>query len=99
MASTNVLNLKTQEYTPTNVISDLFTIFPNPVKDILKISNKENIEISSIIVYNTLGQQVLSFVNTSNNLSAIDVSKLTKGLHFIKINCKKGVVFSKLIKE
>jgi Secretion system C-terminal sorting domain/Beta-propeller repeat len=87
------------EFVPlsTTSFSDAnFTISPNPVKDILNINTKENIEVSSISVYNTLGQLVL--VNSNQN-KVIDVSSLTTGNYFIKIVSSEGISNGKFIKE
>jgi Secretion system C-terminal sorting domain/Beta-propeller repeat len=87
------------EFVPlsTTSFSDAnFTITPNPVKDILNINTKGNIQVSSISVYNTLGQLVL--VNSNQN-KVIDVSSLTTGNYFIKIVSSEGISNGKFIKE
>ena len=94
IARTTIQTLQIQDY----VFSDFFTIYPNPVADILNITNKNQLEISSIIIYNTLGQQVQTFIN-ANNTTSIDVSQLKTGLYFIKINSEKGITTSRFIKE
>jgi Secretion system C-terminal sorting domain/Beta-propeller repeat len=87
------------EFVPlsTTSFSDVnFTITPNPTKDILNINTKENIKISSISVYNTIGQLVLV---DSNQNKAIDVSSLTTGNYFVKIVSSEGISNGKFIKE
>ncbi|MCZ8196704.1 MAG: T9SS type A sorting domain-containing protein [Flavobacterium sp.] len=77
---------------------DYFSINPNPAKDILTIQTKENVEVSSINIYNTLGQLVLLIPN-AKDISTIDVSSLKKGNYFIKVLSDKGVSSTKFIKE
>ncbi|TRX20883.1 DUF7619 domain-containing protein [Flavobacterium franklandianum] len=95
IAATSVRALQIQEHD----LANFFTIYPNPVRNILTIVDEYKTEISSITIYNTLGQLVQTFINTANTTSAIDVSQLRAGLYFIKINSDKGSATSKFIKE
>ncbi len=81
-----------------NYFVDYFSISPNPAKDILTIQAKESIEVSSINIYNTLGQLVLLIPN-AKDISTIDVSTLRTGNYFIKVQSDKGVSSTKFIKE
>ncbi len=78
--------------------SNYFDVYPNPVESVLNITSKENIEVSSINIYNTLGQLVLVTPNAQNTKS-VDVSSLTSGNYFIKINSDKGTSNIKFIKK
>ncbi|WP_026716568.1 T9SS type A sorting domain-containing protein [Flavobacterium gelidilacus] len=73
-----------------------FTLYPNPVKDVLNIQSKDRTPINSIEIYNTLGQIVLAVPNT---ISTVDVSTLQSGNYFIKVNTDLGVSNTKFIKE
>jgi hypothetical protein len=65
---------------------------------VLNISAKESIEVSSINIYNTLGQLVLVIPNAQNT-KTVDVSSLTTGNYFIKINSDKGTSNTKFVKN
>lgn len=93
-ATTTIAVLATQDF----VFSNYFSVYPNPVKDILNISAKETIEVTSINIYNMLGQLVLVIPNAQNT-SSVDVSGLTAGNYFIKINSDKGTANTKFIKN
>ncbi|NHN24471.1 T9SS type A sorting domain-containing protein [Flavobacterium jejuense] len=73
-----------------------FTLYPNPVKDVLHFNSKENLEIQSVEIYNMLGQIVISVPNAT---TSIDISTLTKENYFVKINTEKGSANTKFIKE
>lgn len=75
-----------------------FAVFPNPAKDVLNLEVKNNIQISSMNIYNTLGQLILVVPNAGQT-SAIDVSGLKTGTYFVKINSDKGISNSTFIKE
>ena len=76
--------------------NDYFSLYPNPVSGLLNIQTKNNIQISSISIYNTLGQLLLVVPDATY---AIDVSTLNSETYFIKINSDKGVANSKFIKQ
>jgi hypothetical protein len=78
--------------------SNYFSVYPNPVNDILNIGLKNSIEVQSIAVYDILGQLVIAVPNTQT-VAKIDVSKLTTGNYFIKMNTDKGTSSMKFIKN
>jgi hypothetical protein len=94
LASSTFKTLATQDFE----FSNYFTLYPNPAKSVLNISSKETIEVKSISIYNTLGQLVLVIPN-AEKVSKIDVSSLTTGNYFIKINSDKGSSNARFIKE
>jgi len=60
-----------------------FSAYPNPVKNILNLNAKE--AISSVSIYNVLGQQVYNAkVNALN--TTIDTSSFASGAYFVKVN-------------
>lgn len=73
-----------------------FTLYPNPVKDVLNLQSKDNTAINSIEIYNILGQVVLAVPNA---ISTVDVSNLQSGNYFVKVNTDLGVSNTKFIKE
>lgn len=65
-------------------IAKTIKIYPNPVKNILKIETES--VISKIEVYTLLGKEILK--KESKN---IDVSALKQGLYFIKVTSSEGI--------
>ncbi|MDI1316065.1 T9SS type A sorting domain-containing protein [Flavobacterium sp.] len=74
----------------------MFILSPVPAKNSLTITTKEEVEMSSVSIYNILGQLVQ--VNTNPN-ETIDVSGLETGSYFIKIISDKGTASTKFVKE
>jgi hypothetical protein len=71
------------------------TLFPNPVNNLLTISNPAN-QTYSYVISNLLGQSIQS----GKTQKQIDVSQLQKAVYFIQLKDEKGQVFtSKFIKE
>ncbi len=93
-ATSTFKTLSTQDFDFTSY----FTLYPNPATADLNITAKETINVKSISVYNTLGQLVLVVTN-ADKVSKIDVSSLTSGNYFIKINSDKGTSNTRFIKE
>jgi hypothetical protein len=72
---------------PPGGVNDLaakgFAAYPNPVSNILNL--KANETISSVAIYNILGQQVYSAkVNAVS--STVDMSSYASGAYFVKVN-------------
>jgi len=69
---------------PNNHIDHQLLIYPNPVRDILRIDVKDII-LESVIIYDAKGQ-IHKIDNSCNKY--IDVSNLASGLYIIRINDK-----------
>lgn len=78
--------------------SDFFSVYPNPVNDILNINSKGSIEVQSIAVLDFLGQVVIALPN-AQSISKVEVSKLATGKYFLKMNTDKGTSNMKFIKN
>ena len=73
-----------------------FSYYPNPIKNTLNLSYNQ--EISSVEVFNILGQKIISNSIKSNN-AQIDMSNLTKGAYMVKVISNDQVKTIKVIKE
>jgi hypothetical protein len=74
-----------------------FNIYPNPANDVLNIETKQTISVTSINIYNTLGQIILVIPNAQQTQS-VDVSTLKTGNYFLKINSDRGSSSVKFVK-
>ena len=86
---TDDCNLGLSEYLTSKV-----NIYPNPAQNILNINS--DIFINSVQVYDVLGRLVLQENNPTNQL---DVSKISNGLLFVKLETDIGIITKKIIKE
>jgi hypothetical protein len=82
--------------TPELDFGTLFTLSPVPAKNVLTITTKQAVAISSVNIYNTMGQLLQVCTNPTET---IDVSELKSGSYFIKIISDKGTASGKFIKE
>ncbi|WP_343913997.1 M14 family zinc carboxypeptidase [Aquimarina litoralis] len=91
----NTLNQNTLDI-EENVLSE-FTVFPNPLKDILTITpnatSNFNIQLKDVV-----GKEVMTKKQASGN-QEFDLSKLNAGLYFLTIELGESVKTFKIIKQ
>ncbi|MES2747107.1 MAG: T9SS type A sorting domain-containing protein [Bacteroidota bacterium] len=73
-----------------------FRAYPNPVTDILNIAYTQ--EISSVAVYNLLGQEVIA-KTTNASQSQVDMSQLAPGTYLVKVIADNQEQTIKVIKD
>lgn len=73
---------------------DLISIFPNPANKLLFVKYNDNLHITQVIIYNSIGNVVL-FENQLNNL--LDVSELQNGMYIIEFLTSNSLIRKKLI--
>jgi hypothetical protein len=81
--------------TNTNWLNQEIQIYPNPTSDYINISFPNQIEITTVSIYNALGQLVFD----TNKFENIYISNLTTGLYYLSINTNQGVVNKTMIRE
>ncbi|TBX70163.1 T9SS type A sorting domain-containing protein [Flavobacterium silvisoli] len=72
----------------------LFTFYPNPVRDELQVSVAIGTSLKTISVHNTLGQNLI----TVSGQAQIDLSTLSKGVYFVVIETDSASATQKIIK-
>lgn len=66
-------------------------LFPNPAKNILKVTTGSDVSVSRIEVYNLLGDKMnATFTSTGLNEYSVNVAGLMNGTYFIHIIMKDG---------
>ncbi len=88
------LSFENQTLSNTDFALSGISLYPNPVQGELNINLPSGIEISTVKVFNTLGQQV-----QSTTRSQVDMSGLTSGVYFVEITTNKGQHTQKVIKD
>jgi len=73
-----------------------FMAYPNPVKDILKLSYTQN--ISSVEIINVLGQRVMT-ASIDGTDGTVDMSNLAAGTYMVKAHTENMVKTIKIIKQ
>jgi alpha-tubulin suppressor-like RCC1 family protein len=70
--------------------------YPNPVKDRLTIAFEQ--EISTIALYNLVGQEVM-FKTVNANQTSLEMADLPAGTYLVKVNTREGTETLKVIKQ
>lgn len=80
------------------VLESIISIYPNPVKDSVNVTIKDNAIIKSIELFDIQGRllqtQIINEIQTELNISS-----KPNGIYFIKINTDRGTKVEKLVKE
>ena len=74
-----------------NNIDNEFTLYPNPVNNIININTE--IKDYTIDIYNQIGV----LVKTVNNTSSIDMSTFSNGIYLVRISTQNGFTTKKII--
>jgi len=89
-----------REHDPTAGIADAiidgFSMYPNPVENVLNLDAENTIE--SVRIYNMLGQEVLQ-TTTANTQVEIDTSTLSTGSYLVKVQAGNQIGSYNLIKQ
>jgi hypothetical protein len=72
---------------------EMFTIFPNPVSDMMHI--KSNTPVKQVDIFSILGEKVKEVKHPKK---AIYMEDLSRGIYLIRIRSEEGVAVKKMIK-
>ncbi|MBS1915822.1 MAG: T9SS type A sorting domain-containing protein [Bacteroidetes bacterium] len=92
---TTYSEIRQTRFTP--VFNDV-AVFPNPAKDIVNIQG-DNLKNAQISLYNGLGQTIIPVSVLQDNHATINVSRLTKGIYYIRIQNNGNTTIRKLLIE
>lgn len=79
--------------TSEHVKKEKFSLFPNPVKNILNIISAY--EVKSLEVYDNLGR----LIRKNNDQKMVNVEDFSRGIYYLKIQTKDKIYYEKFIKE
>ena len=80
--------------------SSIFSIFPNPTKGILNIKFENTEKEIQITVFDILGDKIISKSNFDNkNELKMDLSHVSKGIYFVKVQNKNEFEIQKIVIE
>ncbi|WP_298221062.1 Ig-like domain-containing protein [Flavobacterium sp.] len=75
---------------------EAFRYFPNPVSNLLNLTNAN--PINSVVIINSLGQSVLNKSYNANSIQ-IDLSSLAPGIYLVKLSSDYNTKTIKIVKE
>ncbi len=94
-------NIEEVEYRCTLDVKEIthensFRVYPNPAGDEIFIESVNNTDITEVVIYNSLGQKIITKVNA---LNSINISKLQSGLYIIEVRSSAKTEKHRLIKN
>ena len=84
-------SLSTQDFADNS-----FSVYPNPVSNVLNISNSNNFEIKGVSITDVNGRVVK---NQTGSLTQVNVADLNAGVYFVTIEAAEGKTTKKFIKQ
>jgi hypothetical protein len=81
-----------------SALAGSFSVYPNPAKDMLNISNSIGAEINSVTVSDINGRTVKQ-VAANGVESQINIADLNAGVYFVNINSNQGSLTKKIVKQ
>ena len=73
------------------------SVFPNPASDKIEVSSQQSV-ISSIEIYNLLGEKVYTSPFTENRLSVtFNISNIPSGVYVLHVKANKGMFYKKIV--
>jgi N-acetylneuraminic acid mutarotase len=88
------VGLRTEQQEPR------FTVSPNPAKDLLYIQSEGSNDLTAIVVTDIAGKELISASNEGHLTSlSINISGLSTGIYFLKVQQGNDVSWKKILKE
>jgi len=80
-------------------VSSKFNVFPNPAKDVITITNSENIGIEELTVYDINGKVVKLQKSNNENEIQLNIESFATGNYLLHIKTKEETAVKKIIKK
>jgi len=77
-------------------LENAISIYPNPCRGEIFISNSSNSVLENAEIYTITGKKIMVFNNISTRKS-LDVTSIKSGLYFLKLNSDKGSITKKIV--
>ncbi|RRA96072.1 T9SS type A sorting domain-containing protein [Paenimyroides viscosum] len=82
-----------------NVLSSKFNIYPNPVTNMLTVTNSENITIKELTVYDVNGKTIKEQKGSFEKEHTLNVDNLSAGTYLLHIKTESGTAVKSFIKK
>jgi len=75
------------------------SVYPNPVKDIVNISNDANYSLQSVNITDLNGRTVKSIKLNGEASAQVNISDLSSGIYMMNISSDQGSIIKKIVKN
>lgn len=80
-------------------LSSKFNIYPNPVTNVVNISNSENMLVNQVTVYDISGKQLITQTFNTEKEIQVNVENLPSGTFILHLETNQGIAVKKLVKK
>lgn len=80
-------------------LASKFTVFPNPVNDVVTVANANNVLVNEIVINDMNGRTVKTVKFNAVAEAQVNVAELNAGIYFMNITTNEGVTTKKIIKK
>ncbi len=77
----------------------IFTLYPNPTKDLVTITMADSKNMEHIEITNILGKKIQTLASLSRNTISINLEAYTSGIYFAKITSEGKQAILKIVKQ
>ena len=80
-------------------VSSKFNVFPNPVTDVVTITNSESIGIEQIEIFDISGKTIKSLNLNNENEAQLNLGDFASGMYLLHIKTNEGTAVKKVVKK
>ncbi|HLW41855.1 MAG TPA: T9SS type A sorting domain-containing protein [Flavobacterium sp.] len=80
-------------------VSSKFNVFPNPVTDMVTITNSESIGIEQVEIFDISGKTIKSLSFNNENEVQLNLGDFASGMYLLHIKTNQGVAVKKVVKK
>lgn len=95
----NVVVTATTTASTDDFLAAKFTVFPNPVNDVVNVTNNGSVSVSEIAINDINGRTVKTVKFDAVSEAQVSVSDLNSGVYFMNITTNEGVATKKIFKK
>ena len=87
------------ELNTKNHLASQFSVYPNPTRDVINISNSDNILINNIKIMDINGRTVKSLQLNDVTDAQVNISDLSGGVYLMNVSSDRGSMTKKIVKN
>lgn len=81
------------------ILAEKFNMYPNPATNIVNITNRENMLVSQITVYDVTGKQMSTQSFNNEAEIQLNVENLPSGTYMLHLQTEVGTAVKKLVRK
>lgn len=82
-----------------DVLSQKFSLYPNPATNVVNITNSENIFVNQVVIYDVAGKALSTQRFNNESELQLNVESLASGVYLLHMQTDEGTAVKKLVKK